>query len=377
MEIKYGLISCDSHAQLARDAFTSHMSQAVWGDRIPHVVEVEDNGRKIERWSFDGKIQGGAVVNCPAAMPDRQKPPTRWEEVPPGVYDPPARLKALDGDGIDAEVLFPNTPVQGLNFAQTDPEFEVACIQAYNDALGEWRQYSDRYVPLALIPYLSPIEVVVQQVERAVEHGHRGIAILADPRSLKNGKPLNDPFWDPLWDTCQSLAIPVNWHAGSGTTFYVPHWPKYSYRQWHTAFTGRIPASVGQMVPFLLFSGILARYPRLKWVLAESATGWMAYVLESCDHEWERRRLWTQGMPERPSDTFRRQIHTSFWFEQSGIELRDLIGVDRILWESDYPHITSTFPDSQEHVERVVGGVPDEERRQMLYQNAMRLYDLA
>jgi predicted TIM-barrel fold metal-dependent hydrolase len=273
-------------------------------------------------------------------------------------------------------VLFPNTPVQGLNFAQTDPEFEIACVQAYNDALGEWRQYSDRYIPLALIPYLSPIDVVVQQVERAVKHGHRGIAILADPRSLM-GKPLNDPFWNPLWATCQELDIPVHWHAGSGAALHVPHWSKYSRRQWHTVFTGRIPASVGQLVPFLLFSGILPRNPGLKWVLAEAATGWMAYVLESCDHEWERRRLWTEGMIERPSDTFRRQVHTSFWFEQSGIEMRDLIGIDKILWESDYPHITSTYPGSWEHVERVVGGVPDDERHMMLYENAMRLYNLA
>jgi hypothetical protein len=85
MQIKHGLISCDSHAQLHRDAFTSHMSSAKWGDRIPHVVEVEDNGKQVECWTFDGKIIGGAVVNCPAAMPDRQKPPTRWEDVPPGV----------------------------------------------------------------------------------------------------------------------------------------------------------------------------------------------------------------------------------------------------------------------------------------------------
>lgn len=376
MDIRFGLISSDSHAQLDRYAFTGRMSKAKWGDRIPQVIEVEDQGELVECWSVDGEIRRGAVVNCPAALPDKRAVPRRWDAVPPKVYQPAERLNALDADGVDGEVLFPNGPVQNLRFGVADADLDLACVQAYNDALGAWTEASDRFVPLAMLPYLSPIETVVAQVQRAMERGHRGVGMLADPAIIPGVPCLADPYWNPLWALCQEVAIPITWHAGSGTTLYVPHWSKYSRRQWHTVFTGRIPASVAQMVPFLLFSGILDRYPRLKWALAESAVGWMAYVLESCDHEWERRHLWTEGLPTPPSETFRRQIYTSFWFEQSGIELRDYIGVDNIMWESDYPHITSTYPHSWQHVEETTGGLPDGERRKLLYANALRLYNL-
>ncbi len=376
MDIKFGLISSDSHAQLDRDAFTSRMSKTVWGDRIPQVREVEENGELVECWSVDGEVRSGAVVNCPAALPDKRAVPRRWEAVPRKVYDPVERLKALDEDGVDGEVLFPNGPVQNLRFGIADTAFDLACVQAYNDALGAWTEVSDRFVPLAMIPYLSPIESVLSQVRRAVDRGHHGLCMLADPAIIPGVPCLDDPHWYPLWELCQDLEIPITWHAGSGTSLYVPHWEKYSRRQWHTVFTGRIPASVAQMVPFLVFCGLLDRYPRLKWALAESAVGWMAYVLESCDHEWERRHLWTEGLPTPPSEAFRRQIYTSFWFESSGIELRDYIGLDNIMWESDYPHITSTFPHSREHVERTTGVLPAEEQRKLRYGNAMRLYHL-
>src|SRR5436309_1830377 len=95
MEIRYGLISCDSHAQLDRDAFTTRMSRAQWGDRIPYVAEFTENGKSFDRWVIDGKRAGGGegsgVVNCPAAMPggtERRYYPARWDEVPRKVYDP-------------------------------------------------------------------------------------------------------------------------------------------------------------------------------------------------------------------------------------------------------------------------------------------------
>src|SRR5207237_10083205 len=116
--------------------------------------------------------------------------------VPAVVYDPDARLKALDHDGVGGEVLFPNTPVQNFAFFQSDAVFELACVRAYNDALAEWREVSERYVPVALIPYLSGIEVIVAEIERAVKRGHRGVVMLADPGLTKTGwGGMNDPFW--------------------------------------------------------------------------------------------------------------------------------------------------------------------------------------
>ena len=168
MQIKYGLISCDSHAQPHKDAFTSRMSKAKWGDAIPHLQETTDKAHMavamdhpVERWLVNGQVVGNrGVVNCPTVMNDpmRKYFPQHWDEVPSYVYDPTERLSALDKDGVDGEVLFPNDPVQSGTFFQGNAEFELDCVRAYNDALAEWREVSDRYVPLAIIPYMSGIE---------------------------------------------------------------------------------------------------------------------------------------------------------------------------------------------------------------------------
>src|SRR5437762_3444244 len=170
MEIKFGLISADSHVALDRDAFTKRMSAAKWGERIPQVVEVEAGGRKVERWSVYSKGTGDAnvgvsgVCNCPAVMGDPFPTyPQRWEEVPKRATDPIERLKALDEDGVDAEVLFPNNPAPNF-VGPKDADFELDACRAYNDAVAEWRQASDRYVPLALVPYLSDIAVLVDEI---------------------------------------------------------------------------------------------------------------------------------------------------------------------------------------------------------------------
>src|SRR5207248_2609521 len=140
MEIKFGLISADSHVALDRDAFTKRMSAAKWGERIPEVV------------------------------------------------------------GVDAEVLFTNNPAPNF-VGPKDADFELDACRAYNDAVAEWRQASDRYVPLALVPYLSDISVLVNEIERSYELGHRGVNLLGQmPKGIQS---LTDPHWYPMWDVCQ------------------------------------------------------------------------------------------------------------------------------------------------------------------------------
>jgi len=380
MEIKHGLISSDSHGQLGKDAYKSRMSGAKWGDRIPRVIEVREEkfDFPVERWIVNNEIQRGNVCNCPTAMGNRGYYPQRWEEVPLEVYDPVNRLKALDRDRVDAEVLFPNGP--GGTFFYGDAEFEIACVKAYNDALAEFHQVSDRFIPLAAIPFMSPIETIVAEVERAVKAGHNGINMLGDPSvAIKGQKKLSDPFWYPLWDACQHIGVGIHLHASAGLAgkLALPQWKGYTRRQAHCVSTLRNFCTATQIIPYLIFSGVLDRFPRLNWVFAETGLGWVSSVLEACDNEWERRRLWTEGISTRPSALFRRQMYVDFWFETVGIELREFIGVDNILWESDFPHITSTYPNSWGAVEHSLAGVPSEDREKLLFRNAARLYRLS
>jgi predicted TIM-barrel fold metal-dependent hydrolase len=402
MNLKYGLISADSHAQLHKDAFTSRMSRVRFGDRIPHVIETTDTSmmaepseRAVERWVVNGKVvDTRGVTNCPAIMGDpfRTYTPQQWEEVPPSIYDPAARLEILDSDRVDAEVLFPNPPVQNATFFQGDAELELACVQAYNDAINEWQRTSDRYIPLALLPYLSGVGSAVAEVERVARNGMRGVLMIAEPSNavkpvgdtifriassnpaLGNLHHFNDPYWDPLWAACQDAGISIHWHTSAGIQLRVPLWRGYNRGQMLAAHAPATFAVLAQFLPYLIFSGILDRYPRLNWVCAETGLGWLGYVLEACDHEWERRHLWTEGVLSRPSDLFTKQLYVAVWFEGHGIASRYQLGVDKIMWETDFPHNTSTYPDSWNAVERVLEGVSREERQLILWKNAAKLY---
>jgi predicted TIM-barrel fold metal-dependent hydrolase len=374
MEIKYKLISADSHAAFDPETYTSRMSAGKWGEKIPRVVEVGDNGERVHRWSVYGQVESGNVCNCPAVMGEPFPTyPKRWEEVPKTAYEPLERLKALDADGVDAEVLFPNPP-GGTFFEFKDAGFELDTVRAYNDALGEWARASDRYLPLAILPYLSDPKIIAREIEHAAAIGHRGINCLGEsPKGLPH---LTDAYWHPVWSVCQELDIPVHIHGSAGLRAgaSVRKWSGYSPRQAHSAQTATSAVTPAQVIPQLIFSGLTERFPRLKVVFAEAGIGGLNFVLAACDHEWESRRLWTAGLATRPSEIVRRQMYVNFWFEAEGIKLRHDIGIDNIMWESDFPHVASYYPRSWQEVERVLEGVSAEDRRKVLYENALRVY---
>ena len=376
MEIKFGLISADSHAAFDRDDFTSRMSVSKWGNRIPHVAEYEHDGERVDGWAIYDNPPRGQVCNCPAVMGDPFPHwPNRWEEVPKMAYDPHERLKALDIDRVDAEVLFPNPP-GGSYYQHGDVEYELDAVRAYNDILSDWVRVSDRYLPLAALPFLSSPQTMAGEIQRAVEDGHRGINFPGrTPGSLPH---LTDPHWDPVWDVCQELGMPVHFHGSAGINAgkSSKEWSGYSPRQAHSASTSTSAVTPAQIMPQLIFSGVTERFPRLKIAFAEAGIGGLNYVMAACDHEWERRHLWTEGMSTRPSDIVHRQVYVNFWFESEGIKLRDEIGVANLMWEADYPHVASYYPNSWDAVEKVLEGVAEDDRQKLLYQNALRVYQI-
>jgi uncharacterized protein len=380
MEIRHGLISSDSHVVTEKSAFTERMSKSKWGNRIPQIVEVESKGKLVHRWTVYGKLlQGRGVCNCPAVMNDplRNSYPQRWEDVPSKAYVPSERLEALDADGVDAEVLFPNDPASFHQYG--DAEFELECVKAYNDSVAEWNKSSERFIPLAMVPLLGEMKAVVAEVERAAANGHRGIVMFALPSLMVERLPhISESYWYPLWDACQNLNLPIHFHAsaGLGRKLTFPEWKGYSPYEQHAAFTVPTAAWPAQIVPNIIFSGIAYKFRNLKWVFAETGIGSVSCVQTSCDHEWERRKLWQHGLEQRPSELIRRQVFVNFWYEEAGIRLRHEVGLDNIMWESDYPHIASTYPESWKFVERSLRGVPENERKKMLYLNAQCLYGL-
>jgi uncharacterized protein len=155
----------------------------------------------------------------------------------------------------------------------------------------------------------------------------------------------------------------------------APIWKEYAPDQVWAAVVPAAFSALSQFIPLLVFSGILDRYPRLRWASAETGVGWLNYVLDACDHEWARRRLWTEGIAIRPSERLQRQFYVMSWFETEGIKGCRL-SPENIMWESDFPHNPSTYPQSHQVIDRMLDGVPGQTRRQILWENAARLYKM-
>ena len=197
------------------------------------------------------------------------------------------------------------------------------CVRAYNNALAEFRRQASALSRLRP-SFMSPIETIVAEVERSVDAGHCGINMLGDPSvSVKGQKKSRGSVLAPAVG-----SLPGDGRCRSSTRvgrpggkLSLPQWKGYTNRQAHCVSTLRNFCTATQIVPYLIFSGTLEKFPRLNWVFAETGAGWVSSVLEVCDYEWERRHLWTEGILNRPSELFRRQIYVDFWFETVGIQM--------------------------------------------------------
>jgi predicted TIM-barrel fold metal-dependent hydrolase len=377
MELNHGFVSADDHVQEHPEVWTRRMSKAKWGDRIPHVERQADGA---ERWVVDGKpVDLPGVALAGAAMPDRAREPQRWEDVPGIVRTPRERLTAMNVDGVDYSVLYPTVAGRaGETFGRlADAELELACAQAYNDWLiEEWAAASPRFIPQCIVP-LAPIEATVNEIKRAVARGHRGVVMPSVPMMLRELPHINEPVYDPVWAACQELEVPVCFHSGATRDIQFPPYAGFSPELAAALEAITRPVSSVLVVANFLYSRILDRFPRLKVVFAETSLAWAAYELELADHQFERQRLHTEGYEKLPSELFRRQCHFVGWFDSTGLKTRNYIGLGNLLWSTNFPQATSSWPESRRTIARCFDGIPEPERRQVLFENAARLYKLA
>jgi uncharacterized protein len=369
-------ISVDEHVQETPAVWTKRLSGAKWGDRIPHLKKNSDG---TERWLVDGReISLNGVADCGAAMTDRATNPQRWSEVPPSVYDPRERLKVMDAGGIDYAVLYPTVAGSGgQNFGRIeDSELELACVQAYNDwLLEEWASASERFIPQCIMP-LFPIDAAVKEVRRCVVNGHRGVIYPSIPMELRGVPHINDSVYDPLWATCQELNVPICFHAGASSKIQIPAYPGYSAPLAAAFQSIARPASSVSVLVNLLISKILMRFPGLKVVLAESGLGWGAYLLEYTDFQATGDQLPQNGYGLMPSELFKRQCYLVAWYDRASLRVRNYIGTENILWSSQFPLATSTWPNTQAALAKSFDGVAESDKQKILWANAAKLYQI-
>ena len=310
-------------------------------------------------------------------MDDRTRLPQRWEEVPKAAYVPAERLRAMDADGIAYSVLYPTVAgAAGENFGRlTDADLELACVQAYNDWLiEEWASTSKRFVPQCIVP-LSPIERTVAEIQRAVGMGHKGVVFPAVPMELRNVPHINDAVYDSLWAACQDLNVPICFHPGSFKTIEFAAQEYFHGKLAATLEALTRPASLVFVLVNLLLSRILLRFPKLKVVFAESSLGWGTYLLEYGDHQAEQDRLHLEGYPKL-SEMFRRQCYLTGWYDRATLKTRSYVHAENILWATNFPLATSTWPSTRDYLARSLGDLPEDTQRRILFENAAKLYSV-
>ena len=263
--------------------------------RVPQVARLDG----VACWCVDGEILGragaGGVVDNHGNKGRSFEGLYEWEidKAHAASYDPDARVALMDELGVYAQVVFPGVVGlggQGLADVVKDIALRQVCLEIFNDASAEIQAGSgNRLLPMALLPAWD-IAASVREVKRAAGLGLRGVNLTSDPQDL--GAPdLADPAWDPVWEACSSLHMPVHFHIGASLTtmnyFGTYPWPAHD-DDTKLAIGGTL-LFIGnaRVVVNIICSGMLDRYPELKIVSVESGAGWVPFILEALEYEMD------------------------------------------------------------------------------------------
>jgi uncharacterized protein len=388
------IIDADSHVSEPRDIWIDRMPKK-WGDLIPQVRD--DNGE--EAWFVGGKRMASVVAS--SSMRLNHETGARYRDMPsdvsvyaagngyadlhPSSYDAKARLGAMDELGLYAAVLYPNLNlvINDLHEQYGDPAYKLDVIRAYNDWMIDWSSADpSRLIPLALVPYFDP-EVAATEIYRCKEAGHRGLVTTGRPH-WHGHPPLSDKSWDPMWQAAQDTGLSINFHVGANENFlsqYVnaERIEAETPRGMVARATTDILLDNASTLSDLLFSGVCARFPELKFVLVETGMGWVNFCLEACDYHFKRYGV-AEARPdfkELPSFYFHRQVYTTYWFEKMRPFHLETLGVDNLMFESDYPHPTSLDPsDIKWAMDEGLAGLTQLDKEKIMWRNAAKVYGL-
>lgn len=373
-------IDCDAHITEPGDLWTSRLP-AKFKDRGPILVRDPDSG--VDMWTIGGDkpimpVGHTAVAGWGKPFPSA---PRNMDEVPKASFDAHARLDYLDSVGIWSQMMYPNVGGFGnqafLNLK--DPDLILACVQAYNDFLTDWASADPRrLIAITATPFWD-VEASATEIKRCAKKGHRGILFTGEPQT--QGMPLlGDRHWDPIWNAAQEAGLPISFHIGSGNFtegFTTDRIKTHGLGATLVRMTVNLFLDNAKQLVDLLTCGVLARFPELKFVSVESGIGFLPFILESLDHAFEYSDMRGQNPAYDllPSDYFRRQVYGCYFYEEIAPQLLiDSIGVDNILFETDYPHPVCLFGNVREKIDAGLKGSSPVVRDKLLWRNAAELY---
>ncbi len=361
----YRLISSDSHVTMPAEAWATYLDPE-FRDRAPKVVHT-DEGDFTE---FEGTRSPILTLNNLAGKKPEEFTLNvrKLDEQRSGAWEPAERIKDMDIDGVDAEVLYLGGPL-----GSKDPALRLNSVRGYNRWLSDYASYAPgRLLGVAAIPIDTP--------ERAVEELRFAAA---QPGLVSGYIPLfppegdyGDRKWDPMWEAFIETGFPVGLHVGGRR----PGTPSPSIFESAPRFmTGLVMSklTMAESVSELIHGLVMQRYPELKFVAVEGQIGWISFFQYYSDHIWEKHRYWTKSELENPpSFYFKRQVFGTFMEDPVGLRERHHIGIDNIMWASDYPHSETTWPNSKSLTDEWFTQLGEDDKRKVLWENAAKLYRL-
>jgi predicted TIM-barrel fold metal-dependent hydrolase len=390
------IISADDHVTEPPDMWTNRLPEQLRdiGPRVVRrktnvvypngkpsaVASTDDTGVWCDWWLYESVEMPFILPSASAGMTSVDFTPITYDDIRPGCWKVAERLQDMDVNHVDASVCFPNVVPRfcGQTFLEAqDKDLALLCVKAYNDwMIEEWcgGDAHGRLIPLTLVP-LWDAEAAAAEVLRCAALGSYAIAFTESPHAL--GMPsMHSGYWEPLFAACNETETIINLHIGSSskapiTSPDAPH-----------AITSTLwfQNAAGAMADYLV-SGVFERYSNLKIALSEAQVGWMPYVLERLDKIWEGRDHESSmglKLAKPPSAYARDHVFGCIYDDESGLNARDVIGMDQIMFEVDYPHQDGTFPHTKDVATRICdkAGLNDEERYKLMRGNAINAFGL-
>jgi predicted TIM-barrel fold metal-dependent hydrolase len=367
------MLSSDSHIIEPPSLWVDRIDPA-YRDRAPQVVE-EETG---DFWYIDGQksmsflgVQTGDRFEKDAT---ELTTVSRFEDVRPASYDPARYIAENRTDGVVGSVIYPSEAL--LAYSIPDSDLCSATMRAYNDYIAEFCSHDTaRLKGIGLINVDDPTEAVTE-MKRVRDLGLEGIMITVLPPA---DRAYDHPMYEDIWSAAVDLALPVSMHVATGRSYLSASTTQTTVQKGVTeaAFYLQdhfVRKSLGEMI----FSGVFMRHPKLRVGSIEHEVSWAPFFLFQADYLYTDRPVrgdWLRFPDETlPSDYFKQNVFMSFQEDRVGIRVRDVIGVEALMWGSDYPHTESTFPRSREITGDILADVPKAEQEMILRNNVAALY---
>ncbi len=384
-------ISADSHALETPEVYEGLAER--FGDDAPRVVHTEGQGDSIVIPNNPKRSRNVAVMALAGTRLDYKTPLPRehaskpsagtlsdpeiqayftggYEAMRPGLTDGALRPEDQDIDGISAEILYPGWfPM----FSLPNLDLLVAVQRNYNDWMHRQQVASKgRLVGLAALPVQKP-ELAVIELQRVIKLGYKGVVI---PSNAPEGRRYCDTDYDPMWALLEEAGLPVAFHVACWS--HVPEWVQVSMNRDPVVQYAGSPALIHDTLVELMVRGVCAKFPKLKFVLAEFNAGWLAHWLDKVQQGWARDFAGNpSGTP--PVDVleiWKRQFYATIEDDNAALQTREMIGEDTLLWGSDYPHTDSTWPCSSQVINEMFEKFSPETRDKITRTNVAKLYSL-